>query len=722
MPKFPFQNPDLPVAERVKDLLGRLTLEEKVSQMIHTSVSIPRLDIPEYNWWNEALHGVARAGVATVFPQAIGLAAAFDTDLMHRVAAAISDEARAKHHESARQGFRRRYNGLTYWSPNINIFRDPRWGRGQETFGEDPFLTGRLGVSFVKGLQGDDPRYLKLVATPKHYAAHSGPEALRHHFDARVSPKDMRETYLPAFRDCVVEARAASVMGAYNRTNGEPCCGSRTLLVEILRKEWGFQGCVVSDCGAITDFHAHHTVTSSPEQSAALAVKNGCDLECGKVFPSLVEAVRRGLVTEAEIDGAVSRIMEARFRLGSFDPEDRVPYSRIPYEKNDCEEHRTLAREAARASIVLLKNANRILPLSKTLSCIAVIGPNADDRDVLFGSYTTKPSRSVTVLEGIRRAVSPSTRVIYAHGSEMCMDKVTEWGAMPDDGFGEAAAAVERADAVVIVLGLNAQMEGEEGSAPLSQWKGDRIRIDLPPVQQALFQAVARKGKPVVLVLLSGSAVSIPAEHEASDAVLMAWYPGEEGGAAVADVLFGDHNPSARLPVTVVKSSDQLPPYTDYAMAGRTYRFIDAEPLYPFGFGLSYTDFRYSGLDLAKSVRAGEPIEAKFTLKNAGKRDGCEIVQLYITDLEASVRVPARQLAGFARVHLEAGKSKSMSFTVRPSQMAVIDDAGRRVLEPGRFRLSIGGRQPDARSAALAGTQVLEAEFEVKGNPLELPF
>jgi beta-glucosidase len=471
MANLPFRNPDLPVAERVKDLLKRLTLPEKISQMIHASVAIPRLDIPAYNWWNETLHGVARAGVATVFPQAIGLAAAFDAEMLHRVADAISVEARAKHHEFARQGYRRQYQGLTSWSPNINIFRDPRWGRGQETYGEDPFLTGRLGVSFVKGLQGDDPKYLKQVATPKHFAVHSGPEALRHHFDARVSPKDLRETYLPAFRDCVVEAGAASVMAAYNRTNGEPCCGSRTLLTDVLRKEWGFTGTVVSDCGAIEDFHAHHTVTSSPEQSAALAVKNGCDLECGRVYPSLEEAVAHGLISETEIDTAVSRLLETRFRLGLFDPDDRVPYSRIPYEAADSAEHRALARESARASMVLLKNEGGILPLSKDIGCIAVIGPNADEREVLAGNYNGRSARSVTVLEGIRRAVSPATRIIYAQGSDILLNTPSIWGEYPDDGFGEALAAAERADAVIMVLGLNSKIEGEEGSAPLSPWK-----------------------------------------------------------------------------------------------------------------------------------------------------------------------------------------------------------------------------------------------------------
>jgi beta-glucosidase len=723
MPKFPFLDPDLPLNERVQDLLGRLTLQEKVSQMVYDSMAIPRLDIPEYNWWNEALHGVGRAGVATVFPQAIALAATFDTELMGRVASAISDEARAKHHEFARQGYRRQYHGLTFWSPNVNIFRDPRWGRGQETYGEDPHLTGRMGVAFIKGLQGNDPKYLKLAATPKHFAAHSGPEAFRHHFDARVSVKDLRETYLPAFRDCVVEGKAESVMGAYNRTNGEPCCASPTLLGKILREEWGFQGYVVSDCGAILDFHAHHTVTSTPEQSAALAVNNGCDLECGMVFPSLVDAVEHGLIGEGEIDRALARLLRTRFRLGMFDPPERVPYARIPYEKIDCAEHRSLARQAARESLVLLKNEEGFLPLRKDLGCIAVIGPNADDRDVLLGNYNGLPSKSVTILEGIRRAVTPETRVLYSPGADVARDDGYEWSEKADDGFAEALAAADRADAVVLVLGLNNRLEGEQGSAAQTKWQGDRVRIELPAIQRRLCEAVAAKGKPVVLVLMSGSALAVAREAEAARAVLLAWYPGEEGGAAVAEVLFGDYSPSGRLPVTFVASTDQLPPFSEYAMAGRTYRYMEAEPLYPFGYGLSYASFRYSELTLdGAAVPAGSPLAVSAKVSNVGSRGGEETVQLYLTDLEASVPVPLRRLVGFTRVTLAAGETKKVSFSISGREMALIDNEGRRILEPGRFRLSLGGRQPDPRSEALARTAVLSAEFEVQGRRKELPY
>ena len=720
MTDFPFQNPALPVADRVRDLLGRLTLREKVSQMLYDSPGIERLGIPEYNWWNEALHGVGRAGIATVFPQAIGLASTFDATLVRKVAEATAAEARAKHHEFARQGYRRQYHGLTYWSPNVNIFRDPRWGRGQETYGEDPFLAGRMGVAFVKGLQGDDHDHPKLAATPKHFAVHSGPEALRHHFDARVGPRDLRETYLPAFRDCVVEGGAMSVMGAYNRTNGEPCCGSRTLLTDILRTEWGFDGYVVSDCGAIADFHAHHTVTRTPAQSAAMAVRNGCDLECGGVFPALVDAVSQGLITEAEIDAALARLLAARMRLGMFDAPESSPHARIPYAVVDCDAHRALAREAALASMVLLKNDHGTLPLAKDLGCIAVIGPNADDREVLLGNYSGVPSRATTVLDGIRAAAGRNTRVIYAPGSEIDRnDKDMWWDPNPDDAFGEALAAASAADVVVLVLGLSNRLEGEEGSAAQSQWKGDRIDIELPRIQRRLFAAVAAKGKPVVLVLLTGSPVAVGEEHEKAAAVLLAWYPGEEGGAAVAAVLFGDHDPSGRLPVTFVKSTDQLPPFTEYAMAGRTYRYMTEQPLYPFGFGLSYTTFRYRNLRLsAAREAAGNPVTVTVEVSNEGGRDGHEVAQLYLAPPEGS---GPRQLAGFERVWIPAHASKTVSFLLAPRLLSTVGEDGTRAVRPGRYRVWAGGRQPDARSEALAGSAGVEAVLELTGGAVVLP-
>lgn len=720
--RLPFMNPDLPLETRVDDLVSRMTLEEKIAQMLYNAPGIPRLGVPEYNWWNECLHGVARAGIATVFPQAIGMAASWNVDLMHRVATVISDEARAKHHEFARRGDRAIYKGLTFWSPNVNIFRDPRWGRGQETYGEDPYLTSRMGVAFVKGLQGDDPKYLKLVATPKHYAVHSGPESMRHHFDAKVSEKDLRETYLPAFKACVVEGGAYSVMGAYNRTNGEPCCASKTLLQDILRDEWNFDGYVVSDCGAILDIHAHHKVTETPEESAALAVKNGCDLNCGGVYRSLMGAVQQGLISEEQIDIAVKRLFKARFLLGMFDPPERVPYSQIPYEVNDCEEHRSLALEMARESIVLLKNEGGLLPLRRDLKTIAVIGPNASSVDVLLGNYYGTPSKPVTAIEGIRAKVSHNTKVLYTPGSEL-VGRDESWGAAPTRGFSEALATAERADVTILCLGLSPKLEGEQGEVAASDGGGDRLDVALPKVQQSLLEAVCALGKPVVLVLFGGSPLAVGWAHEHVPAILYAWYPGQEGGTAIADVLFGDYNPAGRLPITFVKSLAQLPEFTDYRMRGRTYRYMTEEPLYPFGYGLSYTSFGYDNLALSKkSIAAGEELTVSVTVENTGKVPGDEVVEVYLEDLESSVERPIRELVGFNRVHLNPGEKKTVSFKITARQMALIDLAGKCVLEPGRFRVHVGGSQPDKRSLELTGAKVLSADYEVTGSPLEVEY
>lgn len=718
-----FQDPSRPIRERVDDLLSRLTLEEKIGQMVYSAAAIPRLGIPEYNWWNECLHGVARAGIATVFPQAIGMAASFHQELLYQVACVISDEARAKHHEFARRGDRGIYKGLTMWSPNINIFRDPRWGRGQETYGEDPYLTGRMGVAFVKGLQGEDPKYLKVVATPKHYAVHSGPEPLRHSFDARVSEKDLRETYLPAFRDCVKEAQAYSVMGAYNRTNGEPCCASKTLLEKILRQEWGFAGYVVSDCGAIRDIHAHHKVTETPEESAALAVNNGCDLNCGRVYDSLVEAVNQGLISEETIDRSLRRLLTAKFKLGMFDPPEKVPYAQIPYEINACEEHRQLSLKMARESMVLLKNEGDVLPLSRDISAIAVIGPNADSKKVLLGNYFGTPARYVTPLQGIINKVEPDVRVFYAEGCDLVSTKDSAWGGKATKGFSEALAAAERSDVVVMCLGLSPDLEGEEGAVANSDGGGDKTSLDLPGLQEELLKAVCDVGKPVVLVLFSGSPLAVNWADENVPAILQAWYPGEEGGTAIADVLFGDYNPAGRLPVTFVRSLDQLPPFTDYAMKGRTYRYMTEEPLYPFGYGLSYSAFSYKNLRLsARKIAAGTSLHVEVDVENVSNIPGDEVVQLYLKDLEASVVVPNYELRGFSRVHLAPGEKRTIGFTLTPRQMALINEDGKAVLEPGSFRLYVGGQQPDARSRELTGTEPLAAEFEVTGKPLELEY
>ncbi|HEY8392815.1 MAG TPA: glycoside hydrolase family 3 C-terminal domain-containing protein [Capillibacterium sp.] len=720
-----FQDPGKSVEERVADLISRLTLEEKVSQMIFSSSALGQWGIPEYNWWNECLHGVARAGVATVFPQAIGMAATFDPDLIYKVASAISDEARAKHHEFARQEDRGMYKGLTFWSPNINIFRDPRWGRGQETYGEDPYLTGRLGVAFIKGLQGDDPKYLKVAACAKHYAVHSGPESLRHEFDVQVSKKDLRETYLPAFRDAVKEAKVEAVMGAYNRVNGEPACAHSVLLEEILRKEWGFEGHVVSDCGAIQDIHQHHHYTATPEESAALAVKKGCDLNCGWIFRHLIKAVEKGLITEAEIDRSLARLLRTRMKLGMFDPPEMVPYTQIPYEVNDCEEHRRLALETARKTMVLLKN-DGLLPLDKNkLKAIAVIGPNADRKSILLGNYYGTPSRYVTPLAGIRAAVGDKVKVYYAEGCSLNNRETSFWGEPATKGFAEALAAAERADVVVMCLGISPELEGEEGEVANSDGGGDRTSLDLPGMQQELLEAVVATGKPVILALFNGGPLTINWAQEKVPAIIEAWYPGEEGGTALADVIFGAYNPGGRLPVTFVKSMAQLPAFTDYRMKGRTYRYMEEEPLYPFGYGLSYTEFTYDRLTIGQArldTGSDQKLTVEVEVENKGSYFGEEVVQLYVKDVEASVTVPKWELKRFCRVALAPGAKQKVTFTLSLRDLALIDEEGRCWIEPGQFIIYVGGQQPDHRSQELTGKQVLAGVVEVTGSRRELEY
>ena len=849
----PYKDPSLPIEKRVDDLVSRMTLEEKISQMMNAATPIERLGIPAYDWWNEGLHGVARAGYATVFPQAIGLAATWDEELVHNVADVTSTEARAKHHEFARLGDFGRYKGLTFWSPNINIFRDPRWGRGQETFGEDPYLTSRLGVAFVKGLQGNDPRYLKVAATPKHYAVHSGPEPERHSFDAKAFERDLRETYLPAFRATITEGRAASIMCAYNRTNGEPCCASNRLLADILRKEWSFSGYVVSDCGAIYDIHKGHRFTDSEAKASAMSVKAGTDLTCGTEYKSLIEAVKKGLISEAEIDTALKRLMAARFRLGMFDPPEMVAYARIPFSENDTPAHRALSLKAAQKSIVLLKNENNTLPLKKDIKTIAVIGPNANAPEVLLGNYNGQPSKSVTPLEGIRGKVSPATKVVYALGATLTGEAVApvsastlttdgqagfkgeyfnnkelqgqpvlirtdeqvnfDWsrgrpapqvsedgfsvrwtgkftptesgryklGAIFDDGvrvyldgkllvddwkndsvrtimkevnleagraydmrieyydnirdaivkfvwslprfaermIDEAVGAARISDAVVVVLGIAPALEGEEMKVDVAGFRGgDRTDLSLPKAQEDLLKAVAATGKPIVVVLLNGSALAVNWADENVPAIIDAWYPGQEGGTALADVLFGDYNPAGRLPVTFYKSVAQLPPFEDYKMEGRTYRYFRGEPLYPFGFGLSYTKFKYENLKMSvDKVKAGESVRVSVNVQNTGDRAGDEVVQLYVTDVAASVPVPIRTLAGIKRISLKPGERQNISFTLTPKQMSIIDDAGRRVIEPGEFMVSIGGKQPGFTGRADAKTTgIASGRFTVSGT------
>jgi len=687
-----YRNPDLPLERRVSDLVSRLTLEEKVSQMQDVAPAIGRLEIPAYNWWNEALHGVARSGLATSFPQAIGLAATWDDSLIFRMATVISDEARAKHHEYARQASRARYQGLTFWSPNINLFRDPRWGRGQETYGEDPFLTGRLAVQFIRGMQGDDPRYLKTVATVKHFAVHSGPEPERHTFDAVVSERDLRESYLPHFAAGIREGHAYSLMCAYNRVLGSPACGSDVLLKNILRGEWGFSGYIVSDCGAINDISERHKVAPTAAAAAALAVKAGTDLECGRVYANLVDAVNQGLITEQAIDSAVKRLFLARFRLGMFDAPERVRWAQIPISVLDQPAHRALARQVARESIVLLKNAGSLLPLHKALGTIAVIGPNADDWRMLLGNYEGQPADPITPLRGIREAVSGNTRVLYARGSDLT--------APAESLEAEAVRVAEQAEVVVLCLGLTARLEGEEMPVEVEGFRGgDRTRIDLPAAQERLLERIVAVGKPTVLVLMSGSAVAVNWAQEHVPAIVEAWYGGQAAGSALADVLFGDYSPGGRLPVTFYKSVDDLPRFDDYRMAGRTYRFFKGTPLYPFGYGLSYTTFTYNNLrtNTAK-LRAGDTVVVRVDVTNTGQRAGDEVAQLYVRHLGSRVERPNEDLRGFRRVSLNAGETRTVEFSLPASSLAYwSSDAHRWVVEEEPVELAVGASSADIR-------------------------
>ena len=620
--------------DRAKELVSKMTLDEKMAQMRYNAPAIERLGIPAYNWWNECLHGVARSGAATVFPQAIGMAASFDTELMHEVATAISDEARAKYNEYKKFGYTEIYQGLTYWSPNINIFRDPRWGRGHETYGEDPYLTGRMGVAFVKGLQGEG-KYRKLDATIKHYAVHSGPEKDRHHFDANVSEKDLYETYLWAFKYCIDNADPSAVMGAYNRVGGEPCCGSKRLLKDILYGEFGFNGYVVSDCGAVRDIHEYHKITKDAAESAALAVNNGCNLNCGKAYHWLSEAVERGLVTEETVTKAVEKLFEARFRLGMFDND--CEYDNIPYDVIECDKHRALSRKMAQKSIVLLKN-DGILPV-KDDRTVAVIGPNADDVSVLLGNYNGTPSRYTTLLRGIQDACPG--KVIYAKGCHVYKDSPDEWAEHP---MNEAIIAAKKADTVILCMGLNPLMEGEEGDAYNGDMSGDKSTIDLPNGQKALIDAIIALKKPTVFVNVSGSCINLCDADESCNAVIQCFYPGAEGGDALADIIFGKVSPSGRLPVTFYRSTDDLPPFDDYSMENRTYKFFKGKPLYEFGHGLGYSAVTESWID-----------ENTVELKNTGDYDTDYTVLKFKNE-------PYKCLTDFKCVSIKKGQSITVKF------------------------------------------------------------
>jgi beta-glucosidase len=873
----PYKDPQAPMQERVDDLVSRMTLDEKISQLMNASPAVERLGVPAYNWWNEALHGVARAGRATVFPEAIGLAATWDQKLMLRVATAISDEGRAKHNEFVRRGKRNIYQGLTFWSPNINLFRDPRWGRGMETYGEDPYLTGKMAVQFIRGMQGNDPKYLKTVATAKHFAVHSGPESERHTFDAQVSETDLRDTYLAQFEMAIKEGGAYSVMCAYNSLAGEPACANSRLLTGILRDEWKFKSYVVSDCGAIADIYQTHKFVPTAEQGTALAVKAGTDLACGQEFKALGPAVKQGLIQESEIDSALRRLLLARFKLGEFDPPAMVPFTKIPYSVNDSPEHKALALETARKSIVLLKNDDGLLPLVKTGKTIAVIGPNADDVNVMLGNYNGDPSAPVTPLQGIRRKLGPGARVLYARGSDQAenmpvyevvpasalftsdgkerkpglkgeyfatanfdskLPRVAAdnfftpgklatvadpkpvltrvdakidfqwWNGTPDPripdddigvrwtgflappvtgtyrlgGYGfnaweiyldgnqiahvnnihersydygtvelqagklypltvqlhnylndanmqlvwavpgkdyaqEALETAKKADVVALFLGLSPRLEGEEMKVQVEGFSGgDRISLDLPKMQNDLLHRIVELNKPTVLVLMNGSAVAVNWARDHVKSIVELWYPGQAGGSAIADVLFGDYNPAGRLPVTFYKSADQLPPFTDYAMKGRTYRYFQGEPLFPFGYGLSYTKFSYSNLSVPEEVAAGGDVKLSVEVENSGKVAGEEVVQLYVKNASGGENAPIRSLEGFQRIALKPGEKKQVEFTLAARQFSAIGADNKRAITPGQYEISVGGKQPGFHGVLdAATTEVLTKSVRLTG-------
>jgi beta-glucosidase len=846
--KFPFQNPALSYEERVKDLVSRMTLDEKILQMQFDAPAIERLGIPYYNWSGECLHGIVNeGGFATVFPQAIGMAATWDNELIQKEADVISTEARAWYYKCIRENNNKGvHKSLTFWSPNINIFRDPRWGRGQETYGEDPYLSGIIGTAFVKGLQGDDPTYFKTIATPKHYAVHSGPEPLRHKFNAETSTRDFYETYLPAFEMCIKEGKAFSVMGAYSAFLGIPCCASNFMLDSILRKDWGFQGYVVSDCGAIADIYTGHNYVKTEAEAAAVAVKAGTDITCGAEYSSLKKAVEDGLITEKEIDIAVSRLMMARFKLGMFDPQEMVPYSKVSDKDLEAKSHRDLANEVARKSIVLLKNQDNILPLNRDkIKSLAVIGPYIMRDDILYGNYSGKSSNPVTFLKGIQQKAGPGIKVLYTKGispidgggalttvetryvkppsgkgngllgeyfnnpdlkgkpsvsridQEMApyfdknapaqgmnsdffsvrwtgtitppetgfyilgiitddrgrlffedQMKVDNWNPFQknvmktfrtklekgkeykirieyadsldyagirfqwkkDSGDDETAENAElfakaldiasQADVILFYGGISANLEGEEMSVELDGFKGgDRTSLDLPKDQLSLLKALKATGKPIVMVVTSGSPIALNWENENIPAILQAWYPGEEGGNAVADVLFGDYNPAGRLPLTFYRSVSDLPDFKNYYMQGRTYRYFNGSPLFPFGYGLSYSTFVYSGLKMDKtSVKPGETITISLNVKNTGAFDGDEVVQLYVRNLDSKEDQPLKSLRGFKRVHIVKNKDTNVELTLKINDLKYFSVLRNDfVVDPGRYEILIGSSSEDFR-------------------------
>lgn len=693
--------------KRAEELVSRMTIEEAASQLRFDAPAIERLGIPEYNWWNEGLHGVARAGTATSFPQSIALGATFDEELMGKIGETVSTEGRAKYNEISAMGDRDIYKGLTFWSPNINVFRDPRWGRGQETYGEDPYLISRLAIPFIKGLQGDG-EYMKVAACAKHFAVHSGPEAKRHEFDAKATPKDMRETYFPAFEACIKEADVEAVMGAYNRTNGEPCCG-HSYIKDIIRDEWGFKGHFVSDCWAIRDFHEHHKVTKNSEESAALALNKGCDLNCGCTYVHLMKAYNKGLVTEDAIRGAAVRLFTTRFLLGMF---DKTEYDNLNYLDVETKESIALAKRASDEAVVMLKN-DGILPVNKDkVKVISVIGPNADARRPLMGNYYGTSSEYITALEGIRKAAGDDVRILYSEGCDLSLTK-------PDplsrdyNNLAEAEAVMRRSDLVILCIGLNETLEGEEGDQGNQYASGDKKDLSFPRPQLKLIETVIKTGKPFVTVVMTGSAMDLTRLSETSSAILQAWYPGARGGLSIGDIIFGKVNPSGKLPVTVYRSTEDLPDFEDYSMKNRTYKYIEKAPLYPFGFGLTYGRLEISGAsasDTSASARENG-LDITVSVKNNGTLKTGEVVQLYAKALEDKNEVRNFKLVGFKRICLDAGASEDVVISITSDSMKVVKEDGSKAVPEGKIAIYAGFGQPDERTAELYGTKAVEIDI-----------
>lgn len=713
--EFPFQNPGLPMEQRVDDLVSRMTLEEKIAQMQNSAPAIERLGVCAYDWWNEALHGVARVRTGlkvTVYPQAIGMAASFNPELLEDVASSISDEGRAIFNEDIRNGETgSRYRGLTYWTPNINIFRDPRWGRGQETYGEDPYLAAVMGSAMVNGLQGDDDYYLKSSACAKHYAIHSGPEYNRHVFDVEPSNYDLWDTYLPAFKELIKNAKVSGVMCAYNSHMGAPCCGDPVLMVDILREQWGFEGYVTSDCGAIRDFYKNHKTHEDAASASSAAVKVGTDLDCGSSYKDLMQAIEDGLILERQIHKSVKRLFEIRMRLGMFDPLEINPYGAIGLDVVDCDEHKDLALKMAQESMVLLKNENNTLPLdAKKIKRIAVVGPNANNEKVMMGNYFGYPSHTSTVLEGIENNFSKA-KVTYIEG-------VGHIQPLEGVSFKSVAAQAKKADVIIYVGGISADYEGEEKSdgygAADGFSRGDRITMALPTAQLELLKALEQTGKPVIFVNMSGSVISMEWENENLDAIVQAWYGGQAGGQAIADVISGTYNPSGRMPLTVYKSDSDLPDFEDYSMDNRTYRYFQGDVRYPFGYGLSYTTFDYANIDMPSSIKAGDELTVTAQLTNSGDRDGDEAVQLYVVHKNRDTRTANCALKGVQKVSLKKGETKTVEFTLRAQDLAIVDERGNSIVSAGDVEIYVGGGQPNQASTVSAAAKIVGDNYHIQ--------